>query len=122
MASESAATSDLCMTCQGEGVTPSESGPLTCADCAGLGKLPGGLVRTEWRLRELERIYRDVGGEQGQDLKWLIAELRRSHQALLEILAVSQDLQGAGDHEDESGIARVKYLANDVIGVYARVN
>ena len=119
MTSESAATSDLCITCQGEGVTPSESGPLTCVDCAGLGKLPGGLVRTEWRLRELERIYRDVGGEQGQDLHWLIAELRRSHQALLQILAVSQDLEVPA--VDAAGLSKIKYLANDVIGVYARV-
>lgn len=98
---------------------PSESGPLTCADCAGLGKLPGGLVRTEWRLRELERIYRDLGGEHGQDLRWLIAELRRSHEALLQILAVSQDLEVPS--VDSNGLSRIKYLANDVIGVYARV-
>ena len=97
---------------------PSESGPLTCLDCAGLGKLPGGLVRTEWRLRELERIYRDLGGEHGQDLRWLIAELRRSHEALLQILAVSQDL--ADSDEGDSGLSRIKFLANDVIGVYAR--
>lgn len=118
MAGENAATSDTCMTCQGEGVLPSESGPLTCLDCAGLGKLPGGLVRTEWRLRELERIYRDLGGEHGQDVHWLIAELRRSHEALLQILAVSQDL--SQDAEADSGLARIKYLANDVIGVYTR--
>jgi hypothetical protein len=106
------------MTCQGEGVVPSESGPLTCADCAGLGKLPGGLVRTEWRLRELERIYRDADGERGQDLHWLISELRRSHEALLQILAVSQDLELPAS--ESSGLARIKFLANDVIGVYAR--
>jgi hypothetical protein len=119
MGSETAATSDLCMTCQGEGVTASESGPLTCADCAGLGKLPGGLVRTEWRLRELERIYRDLGGEQGQDMHWLVNELRRSHQALLQILAVSQDLQLQTPSE-ASGLSRIKFLANDVIGVYVK--
>lgn len=120
MSPESASTSDLCITCQGEGVTPSESGPLTCVDCAGLGKLPGGLVRTEWRLRELERIYRDLGGEQGQDLKWLIAELRRAHHALLQILAVSQDLEVPA--VDAHGLSKIKYLANDVIGVYTRVD
>lgn len=118
MAPEIAATNDVCMTCQGEGVTPSESGPLTCGDCAGLGKLPSGLVRTEWRLRELERVYRDTSGEHGQDLHWLIAELRRSHQALLQILAVSQDLELPAP--ENTGLSRIKFLANDVIGVYAR--
>ena len=119
MSADRAATKDTCITCQGEGVTPSESGPLTCVDCAGLGHLPGGLVRTEWRLRELERIYRGLGGEQGQDLHWLIAELRRSHHALLQILAVSQDLEVPS--MDGNSLSRIKYLANDVIGVYSRV-
>lgn len=118
MPPETAATSDVCMTCQGEGVTPSESGPLTCADCAGLGKLPSGLVRTEWRLRELERVYRDTSGEHGQDLHWLIQELRRSHQALLQILAVSHDIELPAP--ENTGLSRIKFLANDVIGVYAR--
>lgn len=120
MASDNATTSDLCITCQGEGVTPSEQGPLTCLDCAGIGKLPSGLVRTEWRLRELERIYRDQGGESGQDMHWLIGELRRSHQALLQILAASQDLDQHGSTESH-GLTRIKYLANDVIGVYPKV-
>jgi hypothetical protein len=49
-----------------------------------------------------------------------ISELRRSHQALLQILAVSQDLEvPAGD---AAGLSKIKYLANDVIGVYARVD
>lgn len=115
------ASSDLCMTCQGEGVTPSEQGPLTCLDCAGLGRLPSGLVRTEWRLRELERIYHDEGGERGQDLRWLIAELRRSHQALLKILAAGQDLEHRNGG-DKASLDRIKHLANDVLGVYPKLD
>ena len=109
-------TSEQCTTCQGEGVTASEHGPLTCLDCAGLGQLPSGLVRTEWRLRELERIYEPRSGEQGQDFRWLISQLRRSHHALLQILAASQDADG----EDSPSAARIKFLANDVLSVYPK--
>jgi len=96
-------------------VTASEQGPLTCVDCAGLGQLPSGLVRTEWRLRELERIYETKTGELGQDFRWLIAQLRRSHHALLQILAASQD----GDDDSQSA-TRIRYLANDVLSVYPK--
>jgi len=107
-------TSEQCTTCQGEGVTASEQGPLTCTDCAGLGQLPSGLVRTEWRLRELERIYDGKSGEQGQDFHWLVSQLRRSHLALLQILAASQD------GEDDPTSARIRFLANDVLSVYPK--
>jgi hypothetical protein len=104
---------EVCGTCQGEGVTGSESGPLTCVDCAGTGRLPSGLVRTEWRLRELERIYAATSGESGQDIQWLIHQVRRSHHALLQILAASADLD-----EANPTLRRIKFLANDVLGMY----
>lgn len=106
-------TSDLCNTCHGEGVTGSEQGPLTCLDCAGIGRLPSGLVRTEWRLRELERVHAADSGETGQEFRWLVSEVRRSHQALLQILAASEDLDG-----DDPTLSRIKFLANDVLGLY----
>jgi hypothetical protein len=108
-------TSEICATCHGEGVTGSEHGPLTCSDCAGRGQLPSGLVRTEWRLRELERIYADRGGEHGQDMRWLVSEVRRAHHVLLQILAASQD----GDDGD-AVLTRIKFLANDVLSVYPK--
>ena len=108
-----ATTSDICGTCHGEGVTGSEQGLLTCLDCAGIGKLPSGLVRTEWRLRELERVYAAVSGEQGQDMRWLIAEVRRTHHTLLQVLAASVDVDSA-----DPALARIKFLANDVLGLY----
>jgi hypothetical protein len=108
--------SDTCATCHGEGVTASESGPLTCPDCAGRGVLPSGLVRTEWRLRELERIYAEHGGETGQDTQWLIGEVRRAHHALLQILAISHDAADGGDDD----LKRIKFLANDVLGMYPK--
>jgi hypothetical protein len=106
-------TSDVCNTCHGEGVTGSEQGPLTCLDCAGIGRLPSGLVRTEWRLRELERVYAALSGEHGQDLRWLVSEVRRSHQAMLQILAASDDVD-----ESNPTLRRIKFLANDVLGLY----
>jgi ribonuclease D len=80
-----------------------------------MGQLPSGLVRTEWRLRELERIYAKQSGEQGQDMHWLVSELRRSHHALLQILAASQDGEAS-----EENLSRIKFLANDVLGVYPK--
>jgi len=106
---------ERCVTCHGEGVTGSEQGPLTCPDCAGRGELPSGLVRTEWRLRELERIHAAQHGETGQDMRWLIGEVRRAHHALLQILAASQD----GD-DSEPTLTRIKFLANDVLSVYPK--
>lgn len=108
-------TSEVCTTCHGEGITASEQGPLTCLDCAGLGQLPSGLVRTEWRLRELERIYATQSGEVGQDIHWLVSEIRRAHHALLQILAVSQDIEG-----EATSVSRIKFLANGVLSVYAK--
>jgi hypothetical protein len=107
------AAGEACGTCYGEGSIASESGPLVCADCAGQGVLPSGLVRTEWRLRELESIYAAMRGEQAQDIGWLIGEVRRAHHVLLQILAISQD----GD-TDDVGLTRIKFLANDVLSVY----
>jgi hypothetical protein len=106
---------ERCMTCHGEGVTGSEQGPLTCADCAGRGELPSGLVRTEWRLRELERIHASQHGETGQDMRWLIAEVRRAHHALLQILASGQDAD-----EGDPSLTRIKFLANDVLSMYPK--
>ena len=109
----SQANAEVCGTCHGEGVTGSESGPLTCIDCAGIGRLPSGLVRTEWRLRELEKIYAATSGEPGQDLRWLVGEVRRAHHALLQILAASVDLDDA-----DPTLSRIKFLANDVLSMY----
>ena len=110
-------SSERCITCHGEGVTGSEQGPLTCPDCAGRGVLPSGLVRTEWRLRELERIHAGQVGETGQDMRWLVSEVRRAHHALLQILATSQDVEDADPH-----LTRIKFLANDVLSVYPKTS
>jgi hypothetical protein len=73
-------------------------------------------VRTEWRLRELERIHLPgaaVSGEAGQDTQWLIHQVRRSHHALLQILAASADVD-----DSQPTLQRIKFLANDVLNMY----
>jgi hypothetical protein len=116
-------TSEVCGTCYGEGATPSEHGPLTCVDCAGAGRLPSGLVRTEWRLRELERIYAAtsssgaMGSGQGtapEDVRWLVGEVRRAHHALLQILAAADDTDAVAD----PALTRIKFLSNRVLSMY----
>ena len=116
-------TSDVCGTCYGEGATPSEHGQLTCVDCAGAGRLPSGLVRTEWRLRELERIYSATSGTGAlgngpgtapQDVRWLVSEVRRAHHALLQILAAADDTDAVAD----PALTRIKFLTNGVLSVY----
>jgi hypothetical protein len=88
---------------------------VTCPDCAGLGLLPSLLVLTESRLRELERAYDKRGGQAQQDVSWLVAEVRRTHQALVQILAASQDA------DDADAIAiKIKFIANDVLRVYPK--
>jgi hypothetical protein len=102
-----------CWTCYGEGVTTSEHGPRNCPDCGGLGMLPSPLVLTEWRLRELERAYGEHG-QTGQDVSWLIAEVRRAHHVLVQILAASQDAD-----DDDAIASKIRFLANEVLRVYA---
>ena len=104
-----------CATCYGEGTASSDLS--ACPDCAGLGTLPSGLVLTEWRLRELDRVYAERGGEAGQDVAWLISEVRRAHHSLLQILAVSQDANET-DVMTAAEARKIKFLANDVLGMY----
>ena len=104
---------DVCLTCYGRGETASEHGVIVCPDCMGDGKAPGRGTRLEWRLRELERAYRDTGGETATDVLWLVHELRAARDALVRILARCDDA------EAEDAIAReVKFIANDALGLY----
>lgn len=102
-----------CGTCYGEGVSSSDLGP--CEDCAGLGKLPGALVLTERRLRELEQIYETRGGETSNDVRWLVGEVRRAQHALVQILALGQDAD-----PDDAIATKIKFLANDVLHMYPK--
>lgn len=107
------ANGETCDTCYGEGAIPSEHGPLECSDCAGQGVLPSGLVRTEWRLRQLEKAYATVNDQHAQDIRFLIDAVRRSHHALLQILAIGQEQDA-----DDTSLLRIRFLANEAIGLY----
>jgi hypothetical protein len=106
-------TNVKCWTCGGEGTTANEHGPTACPDCGGLGQLPSPLVLTELRLRELERVYEAQAGAVRQDVGWLVGEVRRAHQALVQILAASQDAE-----ETDATATQIKFIANDVLRVY----
>ncbi len=104
---------DVCLTCHGRGETATEQGPMMCPDCFGEGRPPAGSARLEWRLRELERQYRDLGGEAATDVLWLVHELRVARDALVRILARCDDA------DESDAIAReVKYVANETLGLY----
>ena len=101
-----------CTTCYGEGTSGSDLSP--CPDCLGIGRLPSGLVLTERRLRELEQNYQRQGGEVGHDVQWLVSQVRRAHHALLQVLAMGEDV------ENDDAATKIKFLANDVLGVYVK--
>jgi hypothetical protein len=108
-------TPDVCLTCYGRGEIASDHGLVSCPDCFGDGKPPGRGARLEWRLRELERVYRTAGGDAATDVLWLVHELRGAREALVRVLARCDD---ADDHD---AVAReVKFLANEALGLYER--
>jgi hypothetical protein len=108
-----ASNTQRCATCYGEGTVGGQHGPEPCADCHGLGSLPSATVLTERRLRELERTYERRGDAAERDVKWLASEVRRTHHALMQILAASQDAE-----EGDELAAQIRGLANSVLGLY----
>jgi hypothetical protein len=104
---------DTCATCYGQGEVVTDQGTFLCRDCMGHGKLAGRLELFEWRLRELERATQTSGHESAVDIRWLIAEVRRNRDALLQILARCQDAA-----DDDVLAADVRYLANGSLGLY----
>ena len=110
-------TPATCLTCYGAGETVSDLGPQACPDCFGEGKALSQGTKMEWRLRAIERAYaspaRDSARETEADVKWLVHELRRSRDALTQILARCQD----ADPSDATAQA-IKFKANEALGVY----
>jgi hypothetical protein len=90
--------------------------PEVCPDCFGEGKLRRGDARLEWRLRAVERAYAEhADAETRTDVLWLVSEVRRSHEALVRILARCQDA------DDTSPCARdVMRDAIDALALYER--
>jgi hypothetical protein len=103
---------EQCKSCHGTGEVGTESGMARCPDCGGVGYLPSAHVLVEWRARDIERAHAGTGGSTGGDVRWLLAELRRSRDALTEISALAQEL-------DENPIsARIRYAANQALRLY----
>lgn len=101
-----------CLTCYGRGETSTEMGLGACPDCGGTGSLPPRDVLVEWRLRAIEKSYLQAQNEASSDVAWLAFELRRARDALFKIMALAQDDAGAAE------LKRIRFLANDALGVY----
>jgi hypothetical protein len=109
----SEATSTSCATCYGTGEIVTDQGGFVCPDCLGRGLPPARGGAMEWRLRELERGHQgDTHGCEA-DLRWLIVELRRSREALVQILTRCQDT-------DEPVAREIAFVANEVLGLYEK--
>jgi hypothetical protein len=107
-----AASERRCNSCLGTGEVGTEAGPVDCPDCGGAGVLPHPLVAIEWRVRDIERTHAAARDGVSNDLRWLIAELRRARTALTEIASLAED---AGD----SDIARrLRFTANRALELY----
>jgi hypothetical protein len=102
-----------CATCLGEGEIGTENGPVSCPDCFGEGRPIALAERAEWRMRDIERAHGDDTHGCARDMRWLMFELRRSREALQQILARCQD------EEDGNALAsEVKFVANQVLELY----
>jgi hypothetical protein len=87
-------TAENCLTCHGSGEIVTGGAPEACPDCFGEGKARRGEARLEWRLRAIEQGYAThEDAETRTDVAWLVHELRRSHAALVRILARCQDAE-----------------------------
>jgi hypothetical protein len=101
-----------CETCFGTGEVGGDFGPAACADCGGAGYLPSQSAFIEWRANDIERVHAAERGELAKDVRWLANELRRARTALVEVLALAQEL-GQGPME-----ARIRFVANQALGLY----
>jgi hypothetical protein len=101
-----------CQSCLGTGEVGTEVGPVDCPDCGGAGALPHPAVMVEWRVRDIERRYEARNESMAQDMRWLIAELRRARTALTDLASLAED---AGESEIGS---RMLFIANRALELY----
>lgn len=100
-----------CASCYGTGEIVTESGPVDCPDCMGVGRTPRGEVM-EWRLRDIERAHGSHPNDCVTDIRWLLFELRRHREALLQIFTRCQDI------DDTALAAELRHLANGALDLY----
>jgi len=97
------------MSCYGTGEVVTEQGAVSCPDCFGDGKPLGRGAKVEWRLRELDKQL----GQENSDVQWLIHELRRCREALLQVLTLCQDAD-----EGDALAREIKFRANEALGLW----
>jgi len=104
-----------CLTCLGTGETSSERGLATCVDCDGGGKIGSVFLRNEQRMRQIEVHVKRLSGEAQLDTQWLVAQLRKTRDALVKVMTAAQD----GAPEDDL-LKRIRFEANEALGMYTR--
>jgi hypothetical protein len=105
---------DQCVSCLGAGELGTENGPVTCPDCFGEGFQVASLERIEWRMRDIERVHKGEGHGCEADIHWLIQQLRRNREALIQILSRCQDEPTT----TRNLTAHVQFVANQALGLY----
>jgi hypothetical protein len=75
--------------------------------------LPHHDTLVEWRLREIERAHGSRDDDVAKDIKWLAFELRRSREALTELLALADEV------DEPSVLTRMRFIANRALGLYS---
>jgi len=102
-----------CQSCHGTGEIGTEFGLASCPDCGGAGYLPSPHVLVEWRARDIERTHGTGTTAVARDVRFLLAELRRSRDALTEITALAQEL------DDSNPVAaRLRFTASQALRLY----
>jgi hypothetical protein len=104
---------ERCTSCHGAGESGTDNGPTVCPDCFGEGRQLDSLERTEWRLRDIERAHQGTAHGCDGEVRWLVFELRRTREALLQILSRCQD-----DSANSSLAAEIQFAANRALGLY----
>jgi hypothetical protein len=106
---------DRCHSCHGTGETASEFGMASCPDCGGAGYLPSPHVRVEWRARDIELAHASGTTAVARDVRFLLAELRRSRDALMEVASLVNEL-------DETAIvSRLRFTVSRALRLYEMV-
>jgi hypothetical protein len=77
----------------------------------GVGRTPRGEVM-EWRLRDIERAHVGHPTDCLTDIRWLVFELRRHREALVQIFTRCQDI------DDAPLGSELRHLANAALDLY----
>ena len=101
-----------CGSCHGTGEVGTDSGVVDCPDCGGEGVLPDANVLVEWRMRDIERAHEAAGAQVASDIRWLVAELRRSRKALVEVVTLAQE------PPNEELVKQVGVVAGDALCLF----